>query len=170
MKKRKAWFVPWRDYLFLKTKIYPQLLHILLNFSCTLLRSVRIPDFPRGRKSLLSTRIKAKGTLSPVILISIRVITVVFLHDRINKFSFHRPVYAQEPDDVTAGRLSSVVFTGPDMELLDFLTSLSCSSFSISWICHSEPAQLRDQEQDEHLRRISKSDIWKHLTSSNSDI
>lgn len=71
---------------------------------------------------------------------------------------------------MTAGRLSSVVFTGPGMELLHFLTSLSCSSFSMSWICHSEPAQLRDQEQDEHLGKMSKSDIWKHLTSSNNDI
>ena len=100
----------------------------------------------------------------------IQGITVVFLHDRINKFSFLRPVYAQELDDVTAGRLSSVVFTGPDMELLHFLTSLCCSSFSMSWICHSEPAQLRDQEQDEHLGKMSKSDVWKHLTSSNRDI
>ena len=117
---------------------------------------------------------KAESTHSsfPFCEFKLHLAADIYLHDCVGKFSFPRLFWAQVLDTMTSGRLCSLswILLSRLREPLHFLTSLTCSSFSLSQIGQLEPAQLSDQRQGEHMGRISRSDIWKHLTSNNSDI
>ena len=92
--------------------------------------------------------------------------TVIYLHDCVGKFSFPRLAWAGL--DARAQPLMNSLVQTQGTAALPYIPNLFILLLELDQPPRTSSAE--SSEAREHMGRISRSDIWKHLTSNNSDI